>query len=107
MNINQWDELWKKLIFKLNFCDNLTGWVFTSNVEPDFDGAEGERSSLVDGCLSREAGAGVAEERHRVEEGAAALLLSSVIRTRKKKSPVDFAQRYKVFAPEQHIQMQL
>ena len=70
------------------------------NVEPDFDGAKREGSSLIDGFLGREASARVAEEGDRVEEGAAALLLCRLIRPRKEISSVHFAQCYKVFAPE-------
>ena len=54
---------------------SLTGWVPGFDVEPDFDGAEGEGRPLEDSRVGREAGAGVAEERDRVEQGPATFFL--------------------------------
>jgi hypothetical protein len=49
--------------------------------------------------VRREAGAGVAEEWHGVEQGAAALLLGGVVRSGEQDAAVNLAQGDEIFAP--------
>ena len=68
--------------------------------QPDLDGAEGEGVLLDDLGVGREAGAGVAEERRRVEQVAATLLLVRVVVVRVVEPAVDLAQRDELLATE-------
>jgi hypothetical protein len=52
----------------------ITWRVFGLQVEPDFDGAEGEGQELGDLLVGREAGAAAREEGGGVEQGSAASL---------------------------------
>jgi hypothetical protein len=65
----------------------------------NLDGAEGEGRPLVDGGVGGEAGSGVAEERNRIEEGSAALLVRRMVRPGKQKPAVDLAERDEILAP--------
>ncbi len=65
----------------------------------NLDGAEGERGPLVDGGVGGEAGSGVAEERNRIEEGSATLLVRRMVRPGKQEPAMDLAERDEVFAP--------
>jgi len=72
--------------------------------QPDLDGTEGEGMLLDDLGVGREASAGVAEERHRVEEVAAARLLVGADVVRVVEPAVDLAQHDELFAAEEGIQ---